>query len=175
MRLPALAILFAVAVAPGCKSTPPSGGQDRVPPAASGGGGAGNWPFKPIGMRVHPFTTFVVDKSGKESLDARLELVDEMGDVTKGLGKLRFELYAGAATEGRAGQGERLYIWEASVATVEETREHYDPITRTYYFKLRLDKPPPRRQKLRLDVQFDGAWGQRMTATAEIEGTGGKD
>ena len=162
MRRIVLVSLVVLTSAPGCKSLPYKGEHDK--PQA---GPAADWPFRPIGMRVHPFTSFVTSK-GATSLDARLELVDDMGDVTKGLGKFRFELYSGGGAEVR-GQDQRLYVWEASAATLDETREHYDPITRTYYFKLQLDHPPPRRQKLRLDVQFDGSWGKRLTASAEIE------
>ena len=167
MRPLPLAILLMFLCCPGCGPLPYKGtkGKPGLPPASSA-----DWPFKPVSMRVHPFTAMSFDEAaGKWVVEARVELVDVLGDVTKGLGAFRFELYAVAPTEGRAGEETRLYVWEDSVATLDQTRARYDPITRTYYFKLQLDEPPLPKQRLRLAVQFNAAWGERLNATGQVE------
>lgn len=127
------------------------------------------WPFVPAAVRVHPFTTLKAgDASEPMVLEARIEMVDAAGDVTKGVGELRFELYLLGATAQDAGKERQLMRWDASLVTIEQNQRHYDPITRTYSFKLKLEQPPPTGGKLRLDVQLTDDTGRRMTADAPV-------
>src|ERR1051325_10494207 len=69
----------------------------------------GGWPFQPVSVRIHPFTSLRLAGMGGPSLDARIEFIDPAGDVTKGVGDLRFELYAEPAKESREGEELRIY------------------------------------------------------------------
>jgi hypothetical protein len=163
-RTTILAVVLIVTGTCGCRSIGFKGSRAAEESLAA----SSEWAFRPVSMRVHPFTSLVMDRDIGLVLDARIELVDAMGDTSKGLGTFRFELYADQLTEGREGEGQRLYFWEGSVATLDETRQHYDSITRTYAFKLQLHESPQRNRQLRLAVQFDGVWGKRLTAASAI-------
>jgi hypothetical protein len=134
--------------------------------------GASAWPFVPVAMRVHPFTSIEYDQQDKAVvLEARVELLDRLGDTTKGVGDFRFELYDAARTAGASAVDQNLlYSWEAPMTSLEDNRRYYDPITRTYYFKLRLDSPPPGGSPLRLVIQFTTPGGKRLSAEAELSG-----
>jgi len=122
------------------------------------------WPFAPVAMRVHPFSTFEPgDEPETLVLEARVELLDRVGDTTKGVGRFRFELYQIAAAASREGEDLRLMQWDGSIDTLELNRRHYDPITRTYVFKLKIDEPIEPRQKLRLDVQYTNQVDERLS------------
>lgn len=138
-------------------------GAERIAPGA-----AGDWPFRPVAMRVHPFTSLEVGPRSSV-IEARVELIDLLGDVTKGVGTLRFELYSEPPAGSNAGEGRRLYTWNAPISTLDENRQHWDSITRTYRFVLKLAQRPPAERRLRLAVQFDPTAGQRLTADAVIE------
>lgn len=124
------------------------------------------WPFAPVAMRVHPFTQIAVDdQTGEPMLEARIELLDQLGDVTKGVGRLRFELLT-ASDRASASQAaeHRIEKWEVSMVTLGENRQHYDHITRTYRFKLKLTQPPEAGTPLRLVAQFTKPTGKRLSA-----------
>jgi hypothetical protein len=128
------------------------------------------WPFVPVVMRVHPFTAFSLDAaSGPPVLEVRIELLDRVGDVTKGVGDFRFELYGLHEKASQQGEEERLFQWDASMNTVDENQQHYDPITRTYGFRLKLAAAPPGGQKLKLLVQLTDAGGRRIVASAPLK------
>ncbi|MHB1156107.1 MAG: hypothetical protein ACYC26_04630 [Phycisphaerales bacterium] len=135
--------------------------------------GATTWPFVPVAMRVHPFSAIEYEKAtGTFVLNARIELLDRAGDITKGVGDFRFELYrapreAGLATR----EGTLEYSWEAPLVTLEENRQHFDPITRTYLFRLKLDQPPQSGTKLVLVTQFTDPGGRRLSAQAQVSVT----
>lgn len=135
---------------------------------------AEQWPFAPVSMRVHPFTS-LEDLAAEEAvvLEARLELLDQTGDVTKGVGDWRFELYA----DGRPGRGSgearrRLSRWEAAMTSLEQNERHYDPITRTYAFRLRVTEQLPTDRPLILVAQLTDPQGQRLLAEGEVEYAG---
>lgn len=133
------------------------------------GVGAAMWPFVPEAMRVHPFTTIGADSSGESMLlEVRMELLDQVGDPTKGVGDFRFELYKVAAGAAREGEDVRLFQWDAPMTSLEQNRRHYDPITRTYIFKLQLDQPVAPHQRLHLVVQYTDQRGHRLTAEAPM-------
>lgn len=163
----ALVMGLVVGAASGCGALEFKGGDGRAVEAAAA---AEDWPFKPARMRVHPFTSIDRDEaSGDLVLEARVELLDPMGDPTKGVGDFRFELYAEPRQASRAGEGRRLAHWRVPMRTVEKSGRFYDPITRTYSFKLKLEEPPPREQRLELVAQLTMADGQRLRGEAPIE------
>ena len=132
--------------------------------------GPQSWPFVPVAMRIHPFTSIERDDQTRAIvLEARVELLDRVGDMTKGVGRFRFELMR---TAGRASanpvEDERLYSWDVPMVALDENAQHYDAITRTYAFKLKMDRLPAPGTPLRLIVQFDNAHGRRLAAEAEL-------
>lgn len=97
--------------------------------------GTGMDMFGPVELRVHPLTRVTADSApdGKRMLEIRLELADQFGDVTKGVGKLTFTLArAGALTSAVVDR------WENSLETPQENKDHWDAITRTYLFRREL-------------------------------------
>lgn len=153
--------VIALLLAAGCEFK-----GDRVNDRGADGA---RWLFVPTAVRVHPFTTLKAGEPGDPIvLEARIEMIDQAGDVTKGVGELRFELYAEAATAQNAGKERQLMRWEAALLTLAQNQRHYDPITRTYSFKLKLIEPLPNGMKLRLDVQLTDDTGRRMNGSAPV-------
>lgn len=127
------------------------------------------WLFSPVVMRVHPFTTFAYDKAaGAYVLDARIELQDRVGDSTKGVGDFRFELYEEKERASQEGEEVRQAVWSAPMTTLEQNQQHYDPITRTYVFRLKLTQAPSEPQKYKLIAQFTDPEGRRLSASAPL-------
>ena len=128
------------------------------------------WPFVPVAMRIHPFSAIEFERQSRTYvLNARIELLDRLGDMTKGVGNFRFELYrapreAGLATR----EGTLEYSWQAPLITLEENRQHFDSITRTYLFRLKMDQPPQSGSKLVLVAQFTDPGGRRLSAQARM-------
>jgi len=161
-------ILALVLTAGGCNNGLPFRGN-----SATGGGASGtpmgDWPFTPFAMRIHPFTSLTTDEaSGEQVLDARIELLDPVGDVTKGVGDLRFELYSQPPTASREGERQRLQQWHATIAEISDNRRHYDAITRTYSFRLKVTAKLPRKVHLTLKAQFTDPTGRRLHAEAPL-------
>ena len=102
------------------------------------------WITAAVRSRVYPSTRFVRE-DGEAVLEARIELMDEMGDSVKGVGTWHFELYAGDhRREGTVAQ--RLYAWDVPMMLLDEQRLYYDRITRAYLFRLKLDNIAPARR-----------------------------
>lgn len=99
--------------------------------------GAEDWYPQPTTLRIYPGTRFVL-RQGQPQLEARVELLDAMGDPIKHPGSFQFELYA-VAEEASSRLGPKLYQWNVAVRTQQEHRESYDGIIRGYAFRLRLD------------------------------------
>ena len=97
------------------------------------------------------------------------EDLEALGVSSSGGGNsFRFELYRVAAGAAREGVNVRLFQWDAPMTTLQENRRHYDPITRTYTFKLKLEEPVAPHQRLRLEVQYTDLHGHRLTAEAPM-------
>lgn len=165
-RLAMLAVLALLSAAPGCLDF--KLGDEQVetttpaydpPPATSNGD---YWQIKPVAMRIYPSSRFVV-QNRDAVLEARVEFFDEAGDSTKAVGDLRIELFRVERT-GEAQTMYRLYEWEVPVRTLKQNREHYDPITRAYLFRLRLDNPRVAAQPVRLQATFTPPRGNRLEA-----------
>lgn len=127
------------------------------------------WRPEPVTMRVFPSSRFV--KEGEQvSLEARIELLDAMGDSIKWAGMFRFELYASGTASGPA-LGQRLYSWNASVLSLDDQKQFYDPITRTYLFRLRLDDAVTPQQETVLRVGMTRPNGTRIETDAALPAT----
>lgn len=127
------------------------------------------WRPEPVTMRVFPSTRFV--KDGEQvALEARIELLDEMNDSIKWAGQFRLELYETGRASGPA-LGQRLYGWNADVITIEHQRQHYDPITRTYLFRLKLDDPAAPLHETVLRVAMTRPNGTRLETQAVLPAT----
>ena len=124
------------------------------------------WP-QPSALRVYPSTRFVEDeRSAAPILEARIELRDEMGDAVKGAGTAALELFA-ASDEGQ-GLGQQLQRWEVTMSSLEDQQRHFDSVTRTYLFRLRLDASARARGD-RLRVTFTRASdGRRLQTESRI-------
>ena len=109
-------------------------------------------PFRPITLRIHPLTRLLpsVDSdSAAPMIEVRLELTDQFGDTTKGLGSLRLDLFEGGnggngggggrgGGRGLSGPGRHLLSWEPEFLEVEANARQFDRVTRTYVFSLDL-------------------------------------
>lgn len=134
--------------------------------AVDQGSPVGVWRVAPHHVRVYPSTRFTQEASDT-ILEARIELRDEMGDPVKGVGRFRLELFA-RARSGGAGMGQRLYSWDVSVMTLDDQRRFYDPITRAYLFRLKLDDAHTARRRTHLQVTFTSSEGQRFEAQTSL-------
>lgn len=143
------------------------GVRSKAPPR--GAEPLGEWAFAPASVRVHPFTVLTHTADGESyTLDARVELLDPLGDATKGVGTFRAELYSQPAGASRAQKGQRMEMWEVGLLTLQENKAHYDTITRMYRFRLQLANPPPSRGDLWLYVTFSDTRGHRLTAEMDL-------
>ena len=98
-------------------------------------------PFRPVKMRIHPLTRVVASENSSEGsieIEARIELVDQFGDTTKGLGDLRLELFASRSSSGTDPSGKALLTWCPAFGNLAFNALHFDRVTRTYVFALEL-------------------------------------
>lgn len=110
------------------------------------------WSTRPTRMRVYPTTRFS-QEGGHSILEAHIELFDEMGDSVKGVGRFRMELLTRARGSDQS-MGDRLYTWDVDMLTLADQQRHWDPITRTYWFRLKLDDLPSTERGTLFHVQF---------------------
>jgi hypothetical protein len=127
--------------------------------------GPTNWPFAPTSMRVSPFTSIGYDEDRKAyRLDLMVELRDRVGDLTKGVGEFNVELRQLAGGT----EGQLLYAWNASIATVEQNVQHFNPALSAYNFKLALDAPLKAGERTKVIVRFTDSGGSRLLAEGEV-------
>ena len=129
-------------------------------PSASGA----VWKLEPVRMRVDPSSRFV-ESNDTAVLEARIELLDEMGDSIKGVGTVRFELFAGDRMSEPA-IGRRLYSWDVSLLTLVQQKQFYDSITRAYLFRLNLHDTTTANRATVLMATFTPVAGRRLEAHA---------
>ncbi len=124
------------------------------------------WPFWPKDIRVHPFTS--VDRGeGAPVLVTHLTFLDPVGDPTKAVGRLTFEL------RGRGKKGRLIHRWRVEMTDIDDTRDHYDSVTNTYVFGLKLERPLPE-TPLTMTVRLVDPRGEHITATADVPVRGEK-
>lgn len=98
---------------------------------------AAPWNYQVEAIRVFSGVRLTEDGQG-QLMELRIELLDAMGDSMKGTGELRVELVRGVRS-GETGSGSLLHGWDVSLATLDEQRRFYDPVTRTYQLRLRMN------------------------------------
>jgi len=126
-----------------------------------------HWMPVPTSVRVYPSTRFIRE-SGRSILEARFELYDEMGDPVKYAGTFQIELFSVDENLGNTPR-RLLYSWDAELLTLASQREHYDPITRGYLFRLGVDNLKIAKQTTLLKVTFSPIDRARLTeAEAEV-------
>jgi len=164
-------MMLGLAAALGCESDGPLAETFQFKGAKATGEppAPGEWPFRPVAMRIHPFTALTINETQRSTvLEARIELLDQLGDVAKGVGELRFELYEMEPTASRTGQEKQVQRWDAPLATLDQNRQHWDAITRTYTFRLRLVDTPRSDKKYRLVAQLTDPNGNRLRAESPV-------
>lgn len=143
--------------------------KGEAPRSGTADGGA--WRPEPTAVRVYPSTGFVT-LGGDTLLEARIEVLDQMGDPAKASGVMRLELFAASASQASHLSGRRpphLYVWRVPIRTIEQQERFYDPITRTYLLRLRLDNPAHAREPVLLRVTFLAADGSHLRAQAVVQ------
>lgn len=145
----------------GCVS---KGDNPEAEPAVVAQRESGYWVSRPTAIRVYPTTRFVRQDEAAV-LEARIELFDAMGDSVKGSGEFRLELRAGSG----GASGNVLYTWHVELRNVEDQRTHYDPITRGYLFRLKLDDLAVAKRSTELFVSYTTPSGQHFAADAPIK------
>lgn len=141
-RLALLALALLVA---GCPTAPPrelrGSGQDM---------------FSPDTLRIHPLTRLVPGTPAV--VETRLEFTDQFGDITKTAGTVDLELLApGNRSLGR---------WTFDLSAPAANKAFWDPITRTYLFRLNIPDAPELKsgQTLKLNAETSFPNATRLTA-----------
>lgn len=95
------------------------------------------WPFRPTRLRVHPLTRAIMDDQTNEPIiEVRIEFIDPQGHTTKGHGQIRIDLLA---EKGTRNADEPIAIWSRDLRDLKINFEHYDVVTQTYLFRLRIE------------------------------------
>lgn len=124
------------------------------------------WRPEPMAMRIYPSTRF--SKSGNQWIvEARIELMDAMGDSIKSSGQIHFELRSTGSISGSE-QTQDFYKWDITLKTLEDQQVAYDPVSRAYLFRLKLGKNQPPAVATTLFATFFRADGQRFDAKAAL-------
>ncbi len=138
--LPWLALCAAVLPFSGC------GGKKE--PVVAG-------PLLPREIRLHPFTgTRTFDPSGGlKGVEARVEVINHMGESTNAFGNFLFMLYAYRPHEADP-RGRRLEAWQIELTDKDKNLQYWDSLSRTYKFPLVLHEPLPVGHQAVLEVYF---------------------
>ncbi len=164
-----LCICGAILAAAGCAS-------DRPGPAPGEPGDElstrAHWPFWPKRMVIYPLSQFVTERAtGQLLIEAHVEFLDEFGHTVKAVGHMTFELYAAEDLKpGAIPVARWAGMAELDLTDPHKNRDRYDPITRTYLFKLkvgRMDLP----DTAELHADFQSADGQRFEADYVLPST----
>lgn len=138
--------------------------------------GASVWPFVPVDIKIHPFTTFQesTDEDMPMLLEARIQMLDRVGDDTKCVGTFRFDLFQAHSerTTATSDKGERIAMWDVSVQSLDDNIQYYDSITDTYVFQLGIDPTPSFKRPLTLVVHFTDPGGRHIVTESRINKSG---
>lgn len=116
-------------------------------------------------LRVYP-STRISTQDGSTWLEARVEFLDGMDDPCKAVGTMHFELLAAGDMRERAA-GEILYAWNAPLLTLND-QHAWDPVTRTYRFRLKLDDAALLQRDATLLIWHTPLNGDRMETRARL-------
>lgn len=133
----------------GCSEKPPAGYVEIRPPLSL---------TLPHTIRIHPFTGLrEIGDHDQRGLEVRIEALDAYQDTSKAFGKLRFELYAFRSMSSDP-KGNRIEAWEEDITSAKNNLVHWDPITRSYVFKLRLNESIQAGKELVLTATFESPY-----------------
>lgn len=111
-------------------------------------------------MHIHPLTRITDDEDDEANLiiAARVEFYDPDDHITRGFGQIAIDLHD--LTD--SSQGSPVVVtWNVDLRDLDRNLEHYDTVTRTYLFRLRIARDQmPAKTKLR--AYFLSADGGRM-------------
>jgi hypothetical protein len=124
------------------------------------------WLPTPVAVRVYPSTRFVRERQ-RVLLEARVELLDAMGDPVKWPGQARLELLAATSTRPIRTTG-RLYGWSVDLRSRKQQSRHYDPVTRTYFFRLMIDDAAVTERPTVLRVEYSPPDTPRVSDEAAV-------
>lgn len=123
-----------------------------------------SWQPTPVSIRVYPSSKFARVEN-QLIIEARVELIDEMGDPTKSSGVMLFQLKTTGLVSGSE-TPKQLYKWDIKLMTLQDQKEAYDPITQAYLFRLKLDQKNAPAVPTTLSVTLVRPQGQRLDAEA---------
>lgn len=129
-------------------------------------GGDPVWLPTPQSIAVYPSTRFAMVE-GNLALEARIELRDEMGDPVKAPGRFDITL-EGPQRAGMTPMDRTLYRWQVDVRTLADQRRHYDPVTQTYLFTLKLNELAIPRQTMLVKASFEKRDGRVLKGELAI-------
>jgi hypothetical protein len=138
-----LVLLASLGVLAGC----PNGRHEENPVVAA--------PLLPREIRLHPFTgTRTFDPTGGlRGVEARVEVINHLGEPTNAFGSFLFMLYAYRPREADP-RGQRLDTWEITLNNARQNLQYWDSLSRTYKFPLVLREPLPVGKQAVLEVYF---------------------
>lgn len=138
----------------GCKKDSPPGVEGTG--TRSGSGDAVLWPFWPVRMAVHPASRMTISTDdGERHYEARIAFYDRFGDICKAVGEIRIEL------QDPRGMQAIMPAWTIDLRDLEANHTHFDDVTRTYLFKLRIEEDMTP-EAARLKVYFLAEDGQQF-------------
>ena len=140
--------LLAAWCVPGCGDPTPAGGIEVKPPLSL---------MLPHTIRIHPFTGLRNLEKGVRGLEVRMEALDAYQDTTKAFGTFRFELYAFKAFSPNP-KGVMIESWEVDLMNPRENIVRWDPITRSYVFRLGLNESVAAGRRLVLTAAFESPY-----------------
>ena len=128
--------------------------------------GTGAWPYWPTSMRLHPLSRLVFTEGDEENctLEARVEFSDRDQNISKVAGKIKLTLFDQDAS---GLVGEFIESWDINLEDLDENRRHFDDITRTYLFRLKLLKSKLRK-RMELVAICNTADGKRFNASIAL-------
>jgi len=125
-----------------------------------------HWRPEVTGVRIYPSSRFArVDQ--QLIVEARVELLDEMGDSTKSSGMVQIQLSTTGRVSGSA-EARQLYKWDINLETLQDQKTYYDPITRSYLFRLKMDQESAPQVPTLLQVIFTRPNGQQLSGQATL-------
>jgi hypothetical protein len=137
-----VALLASLAALTGCQP------HSDAPPVVAA-------PLLPREIRLHPFTgTRTFDPAGGlRGVEARVEVINHLGEPTNAFGNFLFMLYAFKPHEADP-RGQRLDCWEIQLTDTKQNLQYWDSLSRTYKFPLVLRQPLAVGKQAVLEVYF---------------------
>jgi len=120
----------------------------------------------PKSLRVYP-SSRIFHRDGHDYLEARVEVLDEMGDSTKASGRFRVDLSEPGA-DGADSIGQRLYTWPIAMYTLRDQKRYYDSVLRGYLFRLEINRMPANLDRAVLEVALESHRGPRLSGKAVV-------